>query len=65
MDGLLAATAIAHGLTLVSRNVQDFRGLAVELLDPGRPDLCDNPAGVRKRTALNLNKGLLFNYLYK
>ena len=37
MDGLLAATAIAHGLTLVTRNVQDFRGLAVELLDPWTP----------------------------
>ncbi len=34
MDGLIAATAIVHGLTLVTRNVQDFRGLAVELLDP-------------------------------
>jgi len=33
MDGLLAATAIACGLTLVTRNVQDFRGLAVELLN--------------------------------
>lgn len=34
MDGLIAATAIAHGLTLATRNVQDFRGLDVELLDP-------------------------------
>ena len=34
MDGLLAATAIAYGLTLVTRNGRDFRSLPVELLDP-------------------------------
>jgi predicted nucleic acid-binding protein len=34
MDGLIAATAITHGLILVTRNVRDFRGLDVELLDP-------------------------------
>lgn len=37
MDGLLAATAIAHGLTLVTRNGRDFHGLPVELLDPWTP----------------------------
>jgi toxin FitB len=38
MDGLIAATAIAHDLTLVARNVQDFRGLDVEVFDPWTPD---------------------------
>jgi len=34
MDGLLAATALAHHLTLVMRNIRDFRDLGVALLDP-------------------------------
>lgn len=34
VDGLLAATALVHGLTLVTRNVRDFRGCGVPLLDP-------------------------------
>jgi toxin FitB len=34
MDGLIAATALAHGLILVTRKVQDFRNLGVELLNP-------------------------------
>ena len=34
VDGLLAATALVHGLTLVTRNVRDFRGRGVPLLDP-------------------------------
>jgi predicted nucleic acid-binding protein len=33
-DGLVAATAIEHGLTLVTRNVKDFAGIAVPLLNP-------------------------------
>lgn len=33
-DGLLAATALEHDLTLVTRNVKDFRGLGVGLLNP-------------------------------
>ena len=34
MDALIAATARVHGLTLVTRNVRDFAGLGVTLLNP-------------------------------
>jgi predicted nucleic acid-binding protein len=34
IDGLLAATALARGLTLVTRNVRDVRRTGVKLLDP-------------------------------
>jgi predicted nucleic acid-binding protein len=34
VDGLLAATAKVHGLTLVTRNVADIAGSGVPLLDP-------------------------------
>jgi predicted nucleic acid-binding protein len=34
MDGLLAAAALAHDLTLVTRNTRDFQDLGVALLDP-------------------------------
>jgi toxin FitB len=34
IDGLLAATALYFNLTLVSRNVSDFAGTPVSLLDP-------------------------------
>ena len=33
-DGLIAATAISHGLTLVTRNGRDFSGLGVPVFDP-------------------------------
>lgn len=33
-DGLIAATAVVHGLTLWTRNARDFDGLGVALLDP-------------------------------
>jgi predicted nucleic acid-binding protein len=33
-DGQIAATALEHGLTLVTRNVNDFRDLGVTLFNP-------------------------------
>ena len=33
-DALIAATAIANDLALVTRNVKDFEGLAVEVVNP-------------------------------
>lgn len=36
IDGLLAATAKVHGLTLVTRNVADVAGLGASVFDPFR-----------------------------
>ncbi len=36
-DGLIAATAQVHGLTLVTRNVRDFEDAGVQLLNPFSP----------------------------
>ncbi|MCY4564176.1 MAG: type II toxin-antitoxin system VapC family toxin [Gammaproteobacteria bacterium] len=33
-DGFIAATALAHGLILVTRNVSDFEPMGVRLLNP-------------------------------
>ena len=34
IDSLLAATALRHGLVLVTRNVKDFAGLPVQIFNP-------------------------------
>jgi len=36
-DALIAATALVHGLTVVTRNTGDFATTGVELLDPWQP----------------------------
>ncbi len=33
-DGLIAATALEHGLTLVTRNVRDFADLGLTIINP-------------------------------
>lgn len=35
-DGLIAATAFVHGMTLVTRNVADFAPMGVPIFDPWR-----------------------------
>jgi predicted nucleic acid-binding protein len=34
VDGLIAATALEHDLTVVTRNVKDFAGLGVVVFNP-------------------------------
>lgn len=36
-DALIAATALAHGLALVTRNTADFQPMACPLIDPWTP----------------------------
>jgi predicted nucleic acid-binding protein len=34
VDGVIAATALHNDLTIVTRNLKDFAGLGVEMLNP-------------------------------
>lgn len=36
-DGLIAATALEHDLTLVTRNIKDFAGLRISIINPWDP----------------------------
>jgi len=38
-DALIAATALVHGMTVVTRNVGDFKPTGVPVLNPWIPDL--------------------------
>ena len=38
IDGLIAATAFEHGLTVVTRNIRHFEDMGVPVLNPWDPD---------------------------
>lgn len=40
-DGLIAATALGHGMTVVTRNVDDFKRTGVPILNPWNADYSD------------------------
>ena len=48
-DAQIAATALVHGLTVVTRNVADFAATGVKLLNPWLPSPLQEPAAAYKR----------------
>jgi predicted nucleic acid-binding protein len=51
VDALLAATARVHALTLVTRNVRDFRTFGVGLLDPFTGEATDGRQSPRQTSS--------------
>lgn len=43
IDGLLAATALTHKLTMVTRNVNDFKDTGIEVINPFQYSKSDHP----------------------
>jgi predicted nucleic acid-binding protein len=54
-DLMIAATALAHGLTVVARNVSDFEPAGVAVLDPGPKGIA-----VARRSGLPMLVGCYF-----
>jgi predicted nucleic acid-binding protein len=53
-DAMIAATAMVHGLTIVTRNIADFKNIEVSLLNPWiafQSDLRTTLAGRRRQAA--------------
>jgi toxin FitB len=50
-DALIAATALVHGMTVVTRNVADFAPLGVAMLNPwdGAAKMSPDPTGARAK----------------
>ena len=59
-DAIIAATALVHGMTVVTRNTADFAGLGVALLNPWQP-----PAVHESRAIYSARKGKLRRTLGK
>ena len=44
-DAIIAATALVHGMTMVTRNVDDFEPTGVEILNPWKPNIGVDASG--------------------